>query len=71
MEIPRHWRLKLERYRLIGRQCPHCQAKIFPRRGVCTDCGGETTINEHLSEKGQIYSFTVMHEASAVTPTSQ
>ena len=24
MEIPRHWRLKKQRYALVGEVCPHC-----------------------------------------------
>lgn len=39
MEVPRHWRLKEQRYSLIGEQCPHCETKIFPPRDVCPDCG--------------------------------
>jgi uncharacterized OB-fold protein len=41
MEIPRHWRLKKQRYGLIGEVCPHCEHKIFPPRGICPNCGGE------------------------------
>lgn len=41
MEIPRHWRLKKQRYGLVGEICPHCEKKIFPPRDVCPYCGGE------------------------------
>ncbi len=41
MEIPRHWRLKQQRYGLVGEVCPHCDVKIFPPRDVCPECGGE------------------------------
>ena len=41
MEIPRHWRLKKQRYGLIGEVCLHCDEKIFPPRGVCPACGGK------------------------------
>ncbi len=40
MDIPRHWRLKSQRYALIGEVCPHCNAKLFPPRDVCPECGG-------------------------------
>ena len=40
MEIPRHWRLKKQRYALIGEVCPHCDAKLFPPRDICPHCGG-------------------------------
>lgn len=42
MEIPRHWRLKKQRYGLVGEVCPHCDHKIFPPRDVCPNCGGVT-----------------------------
>lgn len=38
MEIPRHWRLKAQRYRLEGSICPRCSQLIFPPRPVCPHC---------------------------------
>ena len=38
MEIPRHWRLKAQRYRLEGSACPICGKLSFPPRPVCPDC---------------------------------
>lgn len=40
VEIPRHWRLKKQRYGLVGEVCPHCDYKIFPPRGEapCPNC---------------------------------
>jgi len=35
MEIPRHWRLKTQRYRLEGSICPGCGKPMFPPRLVC------------------------------------
>ncbi len=63
MEIPRNWRLKQQRYALVGEQCPHCQELIFPPRDVCPACGGEAKEVYHFSGKGTVYSFTVMHDA--------
>ncbi len=65
MEIPRHWRLKKQRYALVGEVCPHCDAKIFPPRDVCPYCGGEAKSEFQFSGKGEVYSFTVMHDAPA------
>lgn len=42
MEIPRHWRLRAQRYRLEGSTCPSCGALMFPPRPVCTKCQGTT-----------------------------
>ena len=38
MEIPRHWRLKAQRYCLEGSVCPTCGQLIFPPRPVCPHC---------------------------------
>jgi hypothetical protein len=38
MEIPRHWRLKGQRYRLEGSTCPACGQRIFPPRPICAKC---------------------------------
>ena len=52
MEIPRHWRLKKQRYGLVGEICPHCEAKIFPPRDVCPSCGGEARTAYTFSGRG-------------------
>ena len=63
MEIPRHWRLKQQRYGLVGEVCPHCDHKIFPPRDVCPDCGGEAKTLYTFSGKGEVYSYTTVYEA--------
>lgn len=65
MEVPRHWRLKKQRYALVGEVCPHCDAKIFPPRDVCPECGGEAKTAYAFSGKGEVYSFTRMGNAPA------
>jgi uncharacterized protein len=65
MEIPRHWRLKQQRYALVGEVCPHCDAKIFPPRDVCPSCGGEAKNTYNFSGKGEVYSFTRMADGPA------
>ena len=63
MEIARDWRLQRERYLLIGEICNHCSAKIFPKRAVCPNCSGECFKEFNFSGKGEIFSFTILHEA--------
>lgn len=65
MEIPRHWRLKQQRYALVGEVCPHCQAKLFPPRDVCPHCGGEAKQQYTFSGQGEVFSYTVMQDAPA------
>lgn len=63
MDIPRNWRLREQRYGLVGEQCEHCNAKIFPPRDICPECGRETKTRFSFSGRGEVYSFTVVHDA--------
>jgi uncharacterized protein len=63
MEIPRHWRLKQQRYALVGEICPHCEVKIFPPRDVCPECGGEAKTEFAFSGQGEVFSYTIMKDA--------
>jgi len=65
MEIARHWRLKKQRYSLVGEVCPRCATKIFPPRDVCPNCGGEAKEPYLFSGKGTIFSFTTLQEGPA------
>ena len=63
MEITRHWRLKQQRYGLVGEDCPHCDIKIFPPRDICPSCGNEARTLYTFSGKGEVYSYTTLYEA--------
>jgi len=65
MEIPRHWRLRKQRYSLVGEVCPHCDAKLFPPRDVCPECGGEAKNLYSFSGRGEVYSYTTVYEPPA------
>jgi uncharacterized OB-fold protein len=62
MEIPRHWRLRKQRYALVGEVCPHCEAKLFPPRDVCPECGGEARTPYQFSGRGEVYSYTTIYD---------
>ncbi|MFO7942929.1 MAG: Zn-ribbon domain-containing OB-fold protein [Anaerolineales bacterium] len=70
MDIPRHWRLKRQRYALTGEVCPHCSAKIFPPRDICPECGDEAKTEYEFSGLGKVYSFTEIFNAPAGFETS-
>ena len=69
MEAPRHWRLKKQRYQLIGENCPYCGEKIFPPRDICPNgmCGRDTftlplrtrTEKNYYNEKGVMIEETI------------
>ncbi len=65
MEVSRHWRLKHQRYSLVGEVCPHCEIKIFPPRDICPDCGKDARTLHHFSGRGEVYSFTCVYDAPA------
>jgi len=44
MEIPRHWRLKAQRYQLESSACPNCEQPIFPPRPVCPYCHAQSKL---------------------------
>ena len=65
MEVARHWRLKKQRYALVGEVCPHCEHKIFPPRDICPDCGKEAKDLYAFSGRGEVYSLTTVYDAPA------
>jgi hypothetical protein len=65
MEVPRHWRLKNQRYQLVGEVCPHCKARLFPPRDVCPECRQEAKTQYTFSGRGNIYSYTTIYDAPA------
>ena len=65
MEIPRHWRLRKQRYSLTGEVCPHCNAKLFPPRDVCPECGQNAKTEYTFSGRGEVYSYTTIYDPPA------
>jgi uncharacterized OB-fold protein len=63
MEISRHWRIRQQRYGLVGEVCPHCEEKIFPPRDVCPNCAGEAKTPYVFSGRGEVYSYTTVYDA--------
>lgn len=62
MEVPRHWRLRQQRYGLVGEVCPHCDAKLFPPRDVCPECGQDARQPFNFSGKGEVFSYTTIYD---------
>ena len=65
MDITRHWRLKKQRYALVGEVCPHCEVKIFPPRDICRSWGEESRDLFQFSGRGEVYSYTTVYDAPA------
>lgn len=63
MEISRHWRLRKQRYGLVGEVCERCGDKIFPPRDVCPNCAEEAKTPYAFTGKGEVYSYTTVYDA--------
>lgn len=57
------WRLRGERYSLIGVKCCGCGFVYFPPVAVCRNCGDAIFEKEALSNRGVIESFSIIHAA--------
>ena len=51
MEIPRHWRIRKQRYSMVGGVCPSCETKMFPARDVCPNCGYGAPVSISVNEQ--------------------
>lgn len=65
MEVSRHWRLKTQRYNLVGEVCPNCGVKLFPPRDVCLECEAPAKELFTFSGLGEVYSYTTIYDAPA------
>mgnify|MGYP001037786157 CR=1 FL=1 len=59
--IPRNWRLKQQRYRLVGEICQRCGARIFPPRDVCPECQTVEQKDVAFSGRGEVYSYSTVY----------
>jgi len=61
MEVPRHWRVRKQRYSLIGEVCDRCGNKIFPPRDICPDCDAPAKTPFQFSGRGEVYSYSTIY----------
>jgi uncharacterized OB-fold protein len=59
MHIAQNWRLKSQRYRLMGVKCEKCQHVNFPPREVCPHCRE----NEMKAKRGSQFELTASEAA--------
>lgn len=50
--------------RLAATRCRTCGAHYFPRRQVCAQCLGTDTEVVPLSDRGVLYTYTVVHQST-------
>ncbi|MCJ7624081.1 MAG: zinc ribbon domain-containing protein, partial [Anaerolineaceae bacterium] len=67
MEVPRHWRIKHQRYAMAGEVCTHCGVKLFPPRPICPHCRAGMEQGFSLSETGEVVNVPAMQREAAVS----
>ncbi len=65
MSLAKHWRLRDQRYRLIGGECEDCGDKFFPQRQICPQCKSKRVRPHRFSGDGKVYSHTFIYDAPA------
>ena len=63
MQIARYWRLRNQRYSLVGEVCNKCGAKLFPPRDVCPECAKPAYEPYTFSGRGEVYSYSTVYQA--------
>ena len=62
--LPISWRLKRQKYNLVGTKCRTCGNAFFPPRQLCPSCRRKGRLQEfQFSGKGEIVSYTVIRAA--------
>ncbi|BCU68482.1 DNA-binding protein [Sulfolobales archaeon HS-7] len=56
------WRSKGSFYQLVASKCEECGKFTFPVQSVCMHCGSSKVIQEKLSGRGKVVSFTVNYQ---------
>ncbi len=58
--VPRVWRERGIKYRLIGGRCNSCGKVFYPYRRFCPRCGSEDIRKVELPRQGRVLYFTVI-----------
>jgi uncharacterized OB-fold protein len=61
MGIAQNWRLRNQRYALVGEVCKDCGKKIFPPRDVCPYCTEPAQTPFQFSGRGEVFSHTTIY----------
>jgi uncharacterized protein len=63
-DLSKHFWSSVRAGRLLVQRCPECQHTQFYPRALCTACGADPEWLE-TSGKGEVYTFTVIHQNGA------
>lgn len=54
-----------QRLRIVAGRCQGCGSLMYPQRPVCLSCGKQDFIEETLSGRGTVYTFSVIAQGGA------
>jgi uncharacterized OB-fold protein len=57
MGVPQGWRLRKQRYMLMGEICLNCGRKLFPPRDVCPECGASAEAASAVADRRAVFSY--------------
>jgi uncharacterized OB-fold protein len=63
MDIARLWRQQSSNLRLLGSRCSSCEAKLFPERVRCPECGSKEMESYQFNREGTVLAHTTVYEA--------
>lgn len=62
--VPLAWRLKKQKYNLVGTKCLTCSQTFFPPKSFCPECRRKGQLTDfQFSGDGRIESFTIIRTA--------
>lgn len=61
MDIPRVWRLRPQRYRLVGTRCEDCGGLQFPPAKICPECRNQRLESYQFAGRGTVFSFSTVY----------
>lgn len=61
--VPRVWRERVIKYRLIGGKCEKCGKTFYPYRKICPRCGSEEVEEVELPKRGEVLYYSVVRSA--------
>jgi uncharacterized OB-fold protein len=59
MGVPQNWRLRKQRYLLMGEICLVCGYKLFPPRDVCPECGASAKAVSAAADRLEVFSYVL------------
>jgi hypothetical protein len=60
MGVPQDWRLREQRYRLLGEICLNCGRTLFPPRDVCPECGASAKAMSAVADRREVFSYILV-----------